>query len=79
MIFTKLRPILGYGLQIRPILLKKHEPFNMLAVLPIAKWNHRRTYKNFGHKKDPPEHPLRKCYLLFFIGLAFYQFINWDQ
>jgi hypothetical protein len=79
MILTKLRPILGYGLQMRPILLKKYEPYNMLAVLPVEKCNHRRTYKNFGHRKDPPEHPIKKCYLLFFIGLIIYQFVNWDQ
>ncbi|XP_025418366.1 calcium uptake protein 1 homolog, mitochondrial [Sipha flava] len=79
MILTKLRPILGYGLQMRPILLKKYEPYNMLAVLPVEKCNHRRTYKNFGHRKDPPEHPIKKCYLLFFIGLIIYQFVNWDH
>lgn len=79
MFLRKLRPILGYGLQTRPILLKNHETFNMLAVLPIAKCNHRRTYKNFGHKRDPPEHPLKKGYLLFFIGLTIYQFVNWDK
>lgn len=79
MILTKLRPILGYGLQMRPILLKNHEAFNNLAVFPVAKCNHRRTYKHFGHKNDPPEHPLKKCYILFFIGLTIYQFVNWDQ
>lgn len=75
---TKLRPILGYGLHSRQILLRNHERFNMLAVLPMVKCNHRRTYKNFGHQNDPPEHPLKKAYILAFIGLMIFQFINWD-
>lgn len=76
---TKLRPVLGYGLHSRHTLLKNHGTFDMVAVLPVAKFDHRRTYKNFGHRRDPPEHPLKKCYLLVFIGLLFYQFINWDK
>lgn len=79
MSFTKLRPILGYGLRSRQILLKNHETCNMFAVFPIGKNNHYRTYKDFGHRNDPPEHPLKKAYLLGFISLVFFQFINWDQ
>lgn len=75
----KLRPILGYGLHSRQILLKNHGTFNMLAVFPAAKFDHRRSYKNFGHRKDPPEHPLKKCYILAFIGFIIYQFIDWDK
>jgi len=76
---TKLRPVLGYGLHSRQILLKQHETFNMLAVVPVAKCNQMRTYKNFGHKRDPPEHPLKKCYMLGVIGFMFYLFIDWDK
>lgn len=79
MSFTKLRPILGYGLHSRQILLKKHETYNMFAAFPIGKNNHCRTYKDFGHRNSPPEHPLKKCYLLGFISLVIYQFIDWDQ
>lgn len=75
---TKLRPILGYGIHSRQILLKNHETFNKLTLLPNAKSNHRRTYKNFGHRKDPPEHPIQKCVMLGGIGVIFYLFINWD-
>ncbi|KAL5245273.1 hypothetical protein ACI65C_012683 [Semiaphis heraclei] len=76
---TKLRPILGYGLHSKQILLKNHGTFDMLAVFPVAKFDHRRTYKDFGHKRDPPEHPLKKCYLLAFMGFIIYQFIDWEK
>jgi len=79
MSFTKLRPILVYGLRSKQIVLNNHGPINMLAILPFSKNNHCRTYKNFGHQRDPPEHPLKKLYMLAFVGLMFYQFINWDQ
>lgn len=75
---TKLRPILGYGLNSRQILLRNRVKCNMLAALPLTKYNNQRTYKNFGHQNDPPEHPLKKCYLLAFMGLMIYYFINWD-
>lgn len=74
----RLRPILGNGLHSNQIVFKKHEIFNMSTVLPMFKYNHRRTYKNFGHKKDPPEHPLKKIYLITFMGLVIYQFIDWN-
>lgn len=77
MLLGKFRPLLGYGLQnSKQILLKNHELFEMVAVI---KCKHRRTYKNFGHKRDPPEHPMKKCYLLVFIGSVFYQFVNWEK
>lgn len=75
---TKLRPILGYGVQSKQILLKNHGTLNRIALLPVSKCNHRRTYKNFGHRRDPPEHPVQKCVLLGGIGVIFYIFINWD-
>lgn len=75
----KLRPILGYGIQSRQILLKNYETFNRVALLPITKNNHQRTYKNFGHRKDPPEHPVQKCVLLGGIAVIFYLFINWEK
>lgn len=68
-----------YGLRSKQIVLSSHGPLNMLTILPFSKNNHCRTYKNFGHRRDPPEHPLKKYYMLAFIGLMFYQFINWDQ
>jgi len=76
---TKLRPILSYGLHSRQILLKNHGTFDMFAVFPVAKLDHRRTYKDFGHRRDPPEHPLKKCYLFAFIGFIIYQFIDWKK
>lgn len=76
---SKLRPILGYRLYSRQILFKNHEKCNMLAVLPVGKSNHRRTYKDFGHKRDPPEHPLKKFYMLAFIGFVVYNFVDWEK
>lgn len=76
---TKISPILGHGIRSRQIFLKNRETFNMLTVLPITKYNPLRTYKNFGHKRDSPEHPLKKAYLLAAIGLMFYQFVNWEK
>lgn len=79
MSFTKFRPVLFYGLRSKQILLNNRGSINMLTKLPSSDHNHCRTYKNFGHRRDPPEHPLKKCYMLVFIGLMFYQFIDWDQ
>lgn len=76
---TKLRPVFGNGLRSSQILFKKHEIFNLPALMPIPKCNHRRTYKNFGHRNDPPDHPLKRFYLLSFMSLVLIQFINWDQ
>lgn len=75
---TKLRPILVNGLRSKQIL-RNHETLNKIAVLPVIKWDQRRTYKNFGHKDDPPEHPLQKAYILLFVGLILYNSINWDK
>lgn len=77
---TKLRPILGNGLHSRKILLKNHATFYKLAVFPPAiKSSQIRTYKNFGHRKDPPEHPLQKFVLFFFMGLVVVGFVDWGQ
>lgn len=76
---TKITSILGHGLCSRQILLKNHKTLNMLVVLPLTKYNSLRTYKNFGHKRDPPEHPITKVYMLAAIGLMFYQFVNWEK
>lgn len=76
---TKLRPILANGLRSRQILLRNHETLNKLAILPVVKWDQQRAYKNFGHKNDPPEHPIQKCYMLLFMGLILYNFINWEK
>lgn len=76
---TKLRPILGYGLHSRQILLKNHGTFNTLSVFPVGKFNPHRTYKNFGHKRDPPEHPLKQFYIFAFISFIVYQFVNWEK
>jgi len=76
---TKIRPILGYGLHSRQILLKNHGKFNTLTVFPVEKFDHRRTYKNFGHKRDPPEHPLKQFYIFAFISFIVYNFINWEK
>lgn len=75
----RISSILGHGLRSRRLFPKNHETFNMLAVLPVIKYNPQRTYKNFGHKDDPPEHPMKKVYLLAFIGILVYQFVDWEK
>lgn len=75
---TKLRPIFGNRLQTSQFLFKNNEKRKTLAVSPVFKCNHR-TYKNFGHQNDPPEHPLKNCYFLFVIGLVIYNFVNFKK
>lgn len=75
---TKLRPILCNGLWSSQFVYKSSGKHNTLAVFPVHKCT-RRTYKNFGHQKDPPEHPLKNCYLLVAMGLVIYNFIDFKK
>ncbi|XP_050421755.1 calcium uptake protein 1 homolog, mitochondrial [Adelges cooleyi] len=74
MLLTKLRPLLSSGLRYRQCLMKT-ETYNMLAV---AGCNNYRSYKNFAHKKDPPDPPFKRYYILFFMCFGVYHFINWE-
>ncbi|XP_050543005.1 calcium uptake protein 1 homolog, mitochondrial [Daktulosphaira vitifoliae] len=75
MLFIKLRPLFTSGLKLKQCLAKT-ETQNMLAVAGCNKY---RTYKNFAHRNEPPDHPFKRYYLLFFICFGTYHFINWEK